>query len=42
MATAFAALLLAGLVYNWLRQPTLAILRALDAREYGVSVAAQP
>jgi fucose permease len=41
MATAFAALLLAGLVYNWLRQPTRAILRALDAREYGVSVAAQ-
>jgi hypothetical protein len=41
MATAFAALLLSGLVYNWLRQPTRAILSALDAREYGVS-AAQP
>jgi len=41
MATAFAALLLAGLVYNLLRQPTRAILSALDAREYGVSAAAR-
>jgi len=36
LATVFAALLLAGLVYNGLRQPTRAILAALDAREYGV------
>ena len=41
MATAFAALLLAGLIYNCLRQPTRAILSSLDAREYGVSVAAR-
>ncbi len=41
MATAFAALLLAGLVYNCLRQPTRAILAALDAREYGVAVTAR-
>ncbi len=37
MATGFAALLLAGLVYNCLRQPTRAILSTLDAREYGVT-----
>jgi fucose permease len=41
MATAFAALLLAGLVYNCLRQPTRAILAALDEREYGIAVTAR-
>ncbi len=40
LATAFAALLLAGLGYNCLRQPTRVRLAALDAREYGVSVTA--
>jgi fucose permease len=42
MATGFAALLLAGLVYNALRQPTRAVLERLDAREYGVAVALNP
>jgi fucose permease len=40
MATAFAALLTAGLIYNVLRQPTRPLLASLDAREYGVSHAA--
>jgi fucose permease len=37
MATVFAALLLCGLLYNCLRQPTRALLSALDAREYGIT-----
>jgi fucose permease len=37
MATFFAALLLSGLVYNCIRQPTRAILSRLDAREYGIT-----
>jgi fucose permease len=37
MATLFAALLLCGLLYNCLRQPTRALLSALDAREYGIT-----
>jgi MFS transporter, FHS family, L-fucose permease len=37
MATAFAALLLVGLVYNCLRQPTRGVLLRQDAREYGVN-----
>jgi fucose permease len=37
MATFFAALLLCGLVYNCIRQPTRAILSKLDAREYGIT-----
>jgi fucose permease len=38
MATGFAAMLLAGLIYNALRQPTRGVLKSLDAREYGVTV----
>jgi FHS family L-fucose permease-like MFS transporter len=41
MATFFAALLLSGLVYNCIRQPTRAILTKLDAREYGITSPAQ-
>jgi FHS family L-fucose permease-like MFS transporter len=37
MATVFAALLLMGLVYNCLRQPTRGVLLRQDAREYGVT-----
>jgi MFS transporter, FHS family, L-fucose permease len=37
MATVFAALLLIGLVYNCLRQPTRGVLLRQDAREYGVT-----
>jgi fucose permease len=37
MATVFAALLLIGLVYNCLRQPTRGVLVRQDAREYGVT-----
>jgi fucose permease len=37
LATGCAALLLSGLVYNWLRQPTRGVLSRLDAREYGVA-----
>ena len=40
LATGFAAVLLAGLVYNCLRQPTRTLLESLDAREYGVTVTA--
>jgi fucose permease len=40
LATGFAAVLLAGLLYNWLRQPTRAVLSRLDAREYGVALPA--
>lgn len=36
-ATVFAALLLAGMIFNVLRQPTVKLLKTLDAREYGVS-----
>jgi FHS family L-fucose permease-like MFS transporter len=42
LATGFAALLLIGLVYNCLRQPTRVLLSALDAREYGIPLTAQP
>lgn len=38
MATAFAALLLMGSLYNCLRQPTRGVLLRQDAREYGVTV----
>jgi fucose permease len=37
MATFFAALLLSGLVYNCIRQPTRALLSSLDEREYGIT-----
>ena len=37
LATVFAALLLIGLVYNCLRQPTRGVLLRQDAREYGVT-----
>ena len=37
MATAFAAVLQVGLIYNVLRQPTRAVLATLDARDYGVT-----
>lgn len=40
LATGFAAVLFAGLVYNWLRQPTRGVLSRLDAGEYGVSATA--
>jgi fucose permease len=36
LATLFTALLLIGLIYNVLRQPTRQVLAALDACEYGV------
>jgi len=36
LATAFAAVLCAGLLYNVLAQPTRRVLATLDAREYGV------
>ena len=38
-ATVFAALLLVGLVYNCLRQPTRGVLLRQDANEYGVVTA---
>jgi fucose permease len=41
VATGFAALLLCGLTYNCLRQPTRALLSALDAREYGITTPAR-
>jgi FHS family L-fucose permease-like MFS transporter len=41
MATAFAVLLLIGLLYNCLRQPTRGVLSRLDAREYGVTAPSQ-
>ena len=41
LAAGFAALLLAGLVYNCVRQPTRGVLAALDAQEYGVVVTAR-
>ena len=37
LATVFSAVLLAGLIYNWVRQPTRGVLSNLAAREYGVS-----
>jgi FHS family L-fucose permease-like MFS transporter len=40
LAAMLAALLNAGLVYNWVRQPTRGVLSALDAREYGVTAPA--
>jgi fucose permease len=40
LATGFAALLFAGLLYNWMRHPTRRLLASLDAREYGVLVPA--
>jgi fucose permease len=39
LATAFAAVLCAGLLYNLLAQPTRRVLATLDAREYGVIAA---
>jgi fucose permease len=41
LAAVLAALLSAGLIYNWRRQPTRGLLSALDAREYGVTVPLQ-
>ncbi|MDP9013324.1 MAG: MFS transporter [Pseudomonadota bacterium] len=38
MATLFAALLLIGLLYNCVRQPTRGVLLRQDAREYGVTM----
>ena len=38
LAAGFAVMLLGGLVYNCLRQPTRGVLAGLDAREYGVTV----
>jgi fucose permease len=37
LATLFAAVLFAGLLYNWDRQPTRKVLATRDAREYGVN-----
>jgi fucose permease len=37
LATGFAVLLCFGLFYNWLMQPTRALLATLDEREYGMS-----
>ena len=37
LAAVCAAVLLLGLVYNLLRQPTRAVLSRLDAREYGIT-----
>ena len=39
LATGFSGLLVVGLVYNWLRQPTRGVLSKLDAREYGITAA---
>jgi fucose permease len=36
LAAGFAALLFAGLLYNWLRGPTRQLLAQLDAQDYGV------
>jgi fucose permease len=41
LATGFAGVLFAGLLYNWLRQPTRSILLKLDAGEYGVTAPLQ-
>jgi len=40
LATLFAALLFAGLLYNWLKDPTRTRLRQLDRSEYDVGGAA--
>jgi fucose permease len=40
LATGFAALLFAGLLYNWRWQPTRRLLASLDAREYGIVTSA--
>ena len=37
LATGFSGLLVVGLVYNWLRQPTRGVLSKRDAREYGIT-----
>lgn len=43
LATAFATLLFAGLLYNWLANPTRAILLRSDENEYGlIEGAAEP
>jgi fucose permease len=42
LATGFAVLLLGGLLYNALRQPTRSLLERLDAREYGVAAPLKP
>jgi fucose permease len=39
LASGFAAFLCIGLLYNWLRRPTRALLASLDAREYGLTLA---
>jgi fucose permease len=41
MATFFAVLLLSGLIYNCIRQPTRAVLSSLDERDYGIISPAQ-
>jgi hypothetical protein len=41
LAAGFAAVLFAGALYNWLRQPTRGLLSSLDTREYGVRVPAR-
>jgi fucose permease len=36
LATAFAALLFLGMLYNWIADPTRAVLQQSDATEYGI------
>jgi FHS family L-fucose permease-like MFS transporter len=42
LATLFAGLLEAGLIYNWLWQPTRGVLLLRDEGEYGLAAPAQP
>jgi fucose permease len=36
LATVFAALLFLGMLYNWIANPTRAVLQQSDATEYGI------
>jgi hypothetical protein len=36
LATTFAALLFLGMLYNWIADPTRAVLRQSDETEYGI------
>jgi fucose permease len=42
LAAAFAGLLDAGLIYNWLCQPTRGVLSRRDEGEYGLTVPVRP
>jgi fucose permease len=42
LATAFAGLLFLGLFYNWIANPTRALLQQSDATEYGIIQTATP